>query len=503
MIISQIKKNWLSTLIILNLLFVSTCLSLNVDASWVLKKGSVKQDWSTNAGEMRNSKFRPRGQEEIPGVEWQYKIQKGFSVLYMLFEPGELKGMKQVSFWLKSDKQAGLVVTLTEADNSNYQIFIDFPAGEWKEFSLPVSKFAFDKDTKDENKRLDPDQIARLAIVDISGLAGKSRGSRTVLVSELTLELDTPKKVRKEGDDSIAEIYTMMIEGTELIRLTYNSYYENHVHVSPDGTKFVFTAFTKDLNRDGEVGEADMDSSEVGIMDIDGNNYKLLTNNEFADFGAVWSPDGQRILFTTNRFGGQFDLATINIDGSDLQRLTSTPDAWEMDPHWGKAAIVFNRWTPGKKPFPGIWKMNSDGSHEVQLTDPSFPSMSKGAPFGDMDPKISPDGKKIAFERHQNNRGNFGLGDYDLYVMDIDGRNIKDISQNSIAEAVPVWSPDSKKLVFWVVSENLEDALEIFVINSDGSGRRKITQEHDQLQKEMPSWVSEDKIVFSAKVSKK
>lgn len=499
----KMKENWIITLLLLCILGVSTCLSLNVDASKMLKKGAIKQDWLINTGEMRSQKFRPRGEEEIPGVEWQFKIQRGFSVLYMLFELGELKGMKQVSFWLKSDKPAGLAVTLTEADNSNYQIFIDFPAETWKEFSFPLTEFAFDKDTKDENKRLDPDQIARLAFVDISGLSGKARGLRTVFVSELTLELDAPKKISKKGDDSIAEIYTMRIDGTELTRLTYNFYYENHVHVSPDGTKFVFTAFTKDLNRDGEVGEADMDSSEVGIMDIDGSNYKLLTNNEFADFGAVWSPNGQRILFTTNRFGGQFDLATIKIDGSDFQRLTSTPNAWEMDPHWGKDAIVFNRWTPGKKHFPGIWKMNPDGSHEVQLTDPSFSSVSKGAPFGDMDPKISPDGKKIVFERHQNNKGNFGFGDYDLYVMDIDGRNIKDISQNSIAEAVPAWSPDSKKLVFWAVSENLEDALEIFVINSDGSGRRKITQEHDQLQKEMPSWASEDKIVFSAKVSKK
>ncbi len=497
------KKNWLSTLIILNVLGISTCLSLNVDASWILKKGAKKQDWLTNTGEIRSSQFRIRDEKQIAGVEWQYEIQRGFSVLYMLFGSGELNGMKQISFWLKSDRPGGLVVTLTEADNSNYQIFTDFPAGEWKEFSFPVSKFAFDTDTKDENNRLDPGQIARLAIVDISGLAGKPKGSRTVMLSELTLELDAPKKTKGRGDDSIAEIYTMRIDGTELTRLTYNQYHENHVHVSPDGKKFVFTAFTKDLNRDGEVGEADMDSSEVGIMDIDGNNYKLLTNNDFADFGAVWSPDGQRVLFTTNRFGGQFDLATIKIDGSDFQRLTSTPDAWEMDPHWGKAVIVFNRWTPGKKHFPGIWKMDPDGSHEVQLTDPSFSSVSKGAPFGDMDPKISPDGKKIVFERHQNNKGNFGLGDYDLYVMDIDGRNIKDISQNSIAEAVPVWSPDSKKLVFWVVSENLEDALEIFIINSDGSDRRKITQKTDNMQKEMPSWISEDKIVFSAKVSKK
>jgi Tol biopolymer transport system component len=60
----------------------------------------------------------------------------------------------------------------------------------------------------------------------------------------------------------------MKIDGSELTRLTYNSYSENHVHISPEKTKLVFTAFTRDLNRDGQVSEADMDSAEIGIMNI-------------------------------------------------------------------------------------------------------------------------------------------------------------------------------------------------------------------------------------------
>lgn len=503
----EMKKQFLFTLITVGLLSIPACTTLSVEAATLLKKGSTKQDWQVNVGKLINSKFSPKGQEDIPGIEWQYTIKSGFNVLYMLFESGELKGMKQISFWLKSDKPGSLVVTLTESDNSNYQTFINLPAQSWKKLTLPLSVFSFDKDTVDENRRLDLEQISRFAIVDISGLTGKLKGSRTIFASELQIELDSPaqkptlRDVKKAGDDSVAEIYTMKIDGTELTRLTFNSYYENHVHLSPDKTKFVFTAFTKDINRDGKIGEEDMDSSEVGIMRRNGRDYKLLTSNDFADFGAVWSPDGQRILFTTNRFG-QFDLATIKIDGSDFQRLTFTSDAHEMDPHWIGDTIVFNRWTPGKKHYPGIWKMKSNGSGEVQLTNPSFPKVSKGSPFGDMDPKISPDGKKIVFERHQNNKGNFGLGDFDLYVMDIDGSNPKDISQNSVAEAVPVWSPDSQKLVYWAVDDKSKDALGMVVINANGSGRRKIAKGLNRLQVEMPSWLDNQTIVFSGKLPK-
>jgi dipeptidyl aminopeptidase/acylaminoacyl peptidase len=426
----------------------------------------------------------------------------------MLITPGQLNGAKQISFYLKSDKPGPLAFILTEADDSNYQVFFDLPDENWKKLNFALSQFSFDKDTKDENARLDAEQIFRLAVVDISGLTGTLNGPRTISVSELRIELDSPpqtssaQKTKKTADDSIAEIYTMKIDGSELTRLTYNSYSENHVHISPEKTKLVFTAFTRDLNRDGQVSEADMDSAEIGVMNIDGSDYKLITNNNYADFGAMWGPDGQRILFTTNRFG-QFDLATIKSDGTDFKRLTFTSDAFEMDPHWVGQTIVFNRWTPGKEAHPGIWKTNSDGSNMVQLTNPTFPKASKATPFGDMDPKISPDGKKIAFERHQNNRGNFGFGDFDIYVMNIDGSDLKDISQNLIADIMPVWSPDSKQLTYWLISENLKDTLDIFVINADGTGRRKITKEPDNLEEEMPSWLSEQKIVFSGKRAKK
>lgn len=505
----RFHKRLLGILVVLGLLGISACTSPSVEAARLLKKGATKQDWLTNVGSLENGTFKPREGKAVPGVEWQYTAKKGgFGVLYMSFKQAELAGMQNIHLWVRSNKQGPIAVTMTESDNSNYQVFMNLPAETWKEIVLPPSKLSFDTDTVDENKRLDPEQITRFAIVDTSGLTGKVQGSRTVLVTELEIELASAaeqpplKGAQRDGDDSTAEIYTMRIDGTGLERLTFNKYYENHVHISPDKAKLVFTAFTEDLNRDREVGEADMDSSEVGVMDVDGGNYRLLTKNKYADFGAVWSPDGKRILFTTNRFG-QFDLATIKADGSDFKRLTSTPDVFEMDPHWGGDTIVFNRWAPGKNPYPGIWKIRSDGSGEKQLTNPTFPNASKGAPFGDMDPKVSPDGKKIVFERHQSNKGNFGFGEYNLYVMDINGGNLNNISRNSNAEAVPVWSPDGKRIAFWSVSDKSRDALSIIIANADGSGRERIAKGFGRLHVEMPSWIDNQTLVFSGKVPRK
>ncbi len=506
-----LKKTALFIFIAFNILSISRCEGIRKDSiAESLKKGASAKDWKYNVGDIKQSSFNLSNSIKTSGVEWKYNKKFGFNGIYMLFKPNELKGASQVSFWLKSTVSGKFAVTLTETDNSNYQSFIDVSKGKWKNIIIPFSQFVFDKDTNDENEHLDPWQIFRLALVDIGGITSFFESGKTVSISEVEFDISSspgkpanPPK-RKGGDDTIAELYTMRTDGTGIKRLTFNKYYENHAHISPDGKKFVFTVFTNDTNGNGLVGEDDMESSEVGVMDIDGGNYKLLTRNNSADFGAVWSPDGSRILFTTSRFDGQFDLATIKSDGSGFKRLTSTKQIHEMDPHWGNNnVIVFNRWFPGKIPVACIWKMDSNGKNEVQLTKPNFPKKSYGAPFGDMDPKVSPDGRMIAFERHQNNKGNFGFGNYDLYVMNIDGSNVKNISRNNAAEAVPTWSLNGKELAFWAISEKAEDALDIFITNIDGTKRRKVTREPDLLEEEMPSWISKDMLIFSGKKSGK
>ncbi len=302
----------------------------------------------------------------------------------------------------------------------------------------------------------------------------------------------------KKVNDTIAELLTINIDGTGLTRLTFNSYYENHAHVSPDGTKILFTVFTKDTNGTG-VGEDDMNASEIGIMDIDGSNYTLLTDNDYADFGAVWSPDGGSIIFSTNRHKKQFDIATINIDGSGFTRLTSTKKRYEMDPHRIGDIIVFTKWNPYKKSNVKIWKMNSDGSNKKRLTYPKLKKTIEGTPLGDMDPKISPDGTMVAFERHKNNKRNHGLGKYDIYTINIDGTGLRKITGRKSAEAVPTWSPDGSKLTYWSVNNKTFNAFGIFIINTDGSGRVKISKGLFPLYVEMPSWIDEDTLIFSGK----
>jgi TolB protein len=135
--------------------------------------------------------------------------------------------------------------------------------------------------------------------------------------------------------------------------------------------------------------------------------------------------------------------------------------------------------------------MDSDGSNQVKLTTPTLPGWDgTGIPYGDFDPAISPDGTKICFERRVSSEPYhyIGLGDWDIYVMDIDGSNEVDISLNTNAELIPTWAPDSNRIAFWGIDVDVDYLKSaIYIINADGSGRRKVSLP-DNMECEIPSW---------------
>ncbi len=119
-----------------------------------------------------------------------------------------------------------------------------------------------------------------------------------------------------------------------------------------------------------------------------------------------------------------------------------------------------------------IYVMNADGSELMQLTQNEA---------SDEYPIWSPDGKQIAFISNRD-------GSYDLYLMTADGTNVRKLTDHPSNNYDPAWSPDGSQLAF---SSDRESGMEIYLINADGSGRTQFTKTIGK--NILPAWASDGK----------
>ncbi len=188
--------------------------------------------------------------------------------------------------------------------------------------------------------------------------------------------------------------------------------------------------------------------------------YSLLPQQATRPFyqELSWSPDGSRILFS-GYHDKQADIYVMNADGSQMIQLTNHPaaDLWGSFSPDGRR-IVFQSKRDG--PQEDIYVMKGDGSNVKRLTND---------PGRDIGPSWSPDGKRIAFSSARD-------GGLQIYLMRPDGSNqtrLTTITDGKIKYYNPVWSPNSKWLVFYSETGDRKDQVQ--VINVDGTRQTVLT----------------------------
>ena len=227
----------------------------------------------------------------------------------------------------------------------------------------------------------------------------------------------------------------MNADGSDRRRITFSRGDEFSPAWSPDGHHLVFTRIVDDSTCDGFLycGE------EIFTINADGSEERRLTFNTTFDNSPVWSPDGAKIALSRYERGScvnfqcDYDIFTMNPDGSDEVNLTHNDEA-NHGPDWSPdgSQIAFSP-TKNACCVGEIYKMNADGSDMKQLT---FQSPSRGDWIISGSPAWSPDGTKIAFTADFA-----GLNHSEIQVINSDGSGVKRLTDSPGVKFGPDWQP--------------------------------------------------------------
>lgn len=215
-------------------------------------------------------------------------------------------------------------------------------------------------------------------------------------------------------------------------------------------------------------GDEDM-YREICTLKLDGSGYKRLTNNNYWDLYPTWSPDGTQIAFLSFR-NENLDIYKMDADGSNIEMLFDS-GFHDADIHWEANKIVFTSNS-------SIWLINEDGTNPVQITHPPKQGQWGNAnlPFGDYDPRISPDRQKIVFSRLENDESVHG--NYNFFTVNIDGSEETRLTSSGYSQGFTSWSCSGDKIVFVVSAIDDVGKYDIYIINSDGTNIQNVTPDY-------------------------
>jgi TolB protein len=239
-------------------------------------------------------------------------------------------------------------------------------------------------------------------------------------------------------------------------------------------------------------------AEDVYVIQADGTGLTRVTSDPAADFDPTWSPDGSRIAYRHQPGDDTTtDIYVIGVEGSGARNVTRSDGVADWGPAWSPdgSKIVWNsdRDSPGA--FRG-YLMGPDGTHVRPL----------GADVWVEYPAWSPDGTKLAFMGQTPE----GTENYEIYTVDADGTGLRRLTRSPGPDGWPAWSPDGRRIVFASVRDDcafsgapdckttgdIGPYHTMYVMNADGSGQTRLSDAFAQI----PDWSPDGRyIVFEGR----
>ncbi len=257
-----------------------------------------------------------------------------------------------------------------------------------------------------------------------------------------------------EGDDATP---TLIPVGARPTAASGNTY-------ALDNARIIYFALRDEEDEDDSSDSEDerVQNYDIYYYDFASETETRLTDSSAVDSYPMASPDGEKLVFQSNR-DGDFDIYVMNIDGSDVVQVTDSDvldrlPAWSPDGDW----IVYSSDTADDGNY-DLYRIRADGAGVPELL------LTNGA--RNSHPRYSPDGRYVVYTTGPSDNA---LA-WEVARLDIQTGEVLTLTNNDVRDASPNFSPDGQTVLF---TTDGDGGSALATINVDGSGEVTIVEDH-------------------------
>ncbi|MGA7305730.1 MAG: protein kinase, partial [Rhodothermales bacterium] len=269
-------------------------------------------------------------------------------------------------------------------------------------------------------------------------------------------------------------IYIHNMDESEPVHVA-DSFLPHSLCWSPDGSRIAFVKGNPEFIF-GTLTFANIAPSSIEVVRLGGGEPVEVVPNDATNMSPVWMPDGQQLLFLSDR-GGARDVYVVRIDDDgrptdNPRRLTTGLGAHTIDVSSDGKELVYslleaqaNIWSIS---IPPVGPVSVSQAREVTTGNQVIEAMT-----------VSPDGRRLAFDTDRT-------GNADIFAMNVDGSDLRRLTTDPAGDFTPSWSPDGKEITFHSFRNGNRD---VFVVPADG-GKAEIVDDNpsqDRFQDWSPS----------------
>ncbi len=260
------------------------------------------------------------------------------------------------------------------------------------------------------------------------------------------------------GSVGAKELWVMDYDGANQRPLTSLHSVSLTPHWSPDASRIAFTCF-QPVN--GTV------SAQICMYSLDAGKLVSFARFRGTNSSPTWSPDGSQVMFSSSMQGNPA-LYLTDASGNRPKRITFSSNGADTSPAWNPKTGQTVAFVSDRGGVPQLYVMSADGTDTRKLDLPDMGYV--------IDPAWAPNGQLLAFSWRRPS------GNYDIYVMDIGSRQIRELTRDAGRNERPSWAPDGRHIVF---ESTRGGSRQIWTMLADGSAPHQLTTSGHN---ESPNW---------------